>query len=544
MIFSIFSLRGERGRNRTSPKSHSTHGEMDRLYPDGADAASSSSSSAAAASSAGSPASSRHHPRLRKGVRLRVPRRRRQPDTTLAARAGDGGGAAQEDLALPLGMSFAAVLAQVINTKNVSGQRLHPAFLSKICTSAVKESLTNIYGDSSNNFIKNFEKSFSSTFKTLHLINEIPVNEKIHFSECSSKHEDSVSVNNLRTSEMQNPTNEIEHDLVNTVENQLVLFASDNQQLSHLWRSRSSPEADKHILNAIEKSVKEQARSNELKEFEIGLYMRKLQLKQSQLALSSYSHMLEKIKLSLGFQKSSFQGEKFKTQMQETRDAQILRTLIDFLVSAVIVMSACFGYGTYIYSYQRITDVTSACNVTSRGSKSWWMPNSVSNFSSGLLFIRCHVIAATRMCFGIVMILAIAWLAFQRSANTGSNMPITFNCILLGIICGFAGRFCANTLGGNGNTWLLCWEVLCSIHLLGNLYPSVLYRVLHGPISVSHREQVVWLPYWARRCMFYAVMGLIIPTLTGLLPFASLSDWKDHFVEETKSFVFRDKIEA
>ncbi|KAG8081665.1 hypothetical protein GUJ93_ZPchr0019g2654 [Zizania palustris] len=524
---------------------------MDGLHPAGADAASSSSSSASASaeaaslSSAGSPASSRRSPpQPRKGVRLRVARRRRQPEPALAARAGDVGGASQEDLALPLGMSFAAVLAQVINTNNVSGQRLHPAFLSKICTSAVKESLTNIYGDSSNNFIRNFEKSFSSTFRTLQLVNEIPVNERSNFPECSFKYQDSVSVDNLSTSGMQNPTNEIEQDLVNTVESQLVLFASDNQQLTHLHRSRSYPESDKRILNTIEKSVKEQARSNELKEFEIGLTMRKLQLKQSQLALSSYSHMLEKIKLSLGFQKASFQGEKFKTQMQETRDAEILRTLIDFLVSAAIIMSVCFGYGTYIYSYKRITDVTSACNVTSRGSKSWWMPNSVSNFSSGLLFIRCNVIAATRMCFGIMMILAIAWLAFQRSATARSNMPITFNCILLGIICGFAGRFCANTLGGNGNTWLMFWEVLCSIHLLGNLYPSVLYYILHGPISVSHREQVVWLPYWVRRWMFYAVMGLIIPTLTGLLPFASLSDWKDHFAEEIKSFVFGDKIEA
>ncbi|KAG8078884.1 hypothetical protein GUJ93_ZPchr0007g4947 [Zizania palustris] len=141
----------------------------------------------------------------------------------------------------------------------------------------------------------------------------------------------SVSVNNLRTSDMQNPTNKIE----------------------------------------------QQARSSELKEFEIGLYMTKLQLKQSQLAFRKLP--------------SKIQGEKFKTQMQETRDAQILWTLIDFLVSAVIVISACFGYGTYIYSYQRIADVTPACNVTSRGSKSWWMPNSLSNFSSRLLFIRCHV---------------------------------------------------------------------------------------------------------------------------------------------------------
>ncbi|XP_006646613.3 protein CPR-5-like [Oryza brachyantha] len=525
---------------------------------DAAAAASSSSSSStsaaavavapAGASSSGSPAasSSRNPHRQRKGFRLRMLRRRRGREPPEPERAaGDRGGAVQEDLALPLGMSFAAVLAQVINTKNISGQTLHPDFLSKICTSAVKESLTNIYGDSSNSFMRNFEKSFSSTFRTLHLVNEIPVNEKSHIPECSYKHDDSVAVDSLSSSDSQNLTNEIEQDLVNTVQSQLVLFASDNQQLTHLRRSRSSPESHKRLINAIEKSANEQAHSNELKKIEIGLTIRNLQLKQSKLALSSYSHMLEKIKLSFGFQKASFQGEKFKTQMQETRDAQILRTLIDFLVSAVIVMSVCFGYGTYVYSYQRITDITSACSATSKGPKSWWMPNSVSNFSSGFLFIRCHVIAVTRLCFGILMILAISRLALQRSATTGSSMPITFNLILLGIICGFAGRFCTNTLGGDGNTWLMYWEVLCSIHLLGNLFPSLIYQVLHGPISVSHREQeVVWLPYWVRRCLFYGAVGLIIPALTGLLPFASLSDWKDHFVEEIKSFVIGDEIEA
>jgi hypothetical protein len=65
-----------------------------------------------ASSSASSSAS-----RPRKGVRLRPLRRRRGPATTLASRGGDGeengGGGAHDDLALPLGMSFAAVLARV-----------------------------------------------------------------------------------------------------------------------------------------------------------------------------------------------------------------------------------------------------------------------------------------------------------------------------------------------------------------------------------------------------------------------------------------------
>ncbi|TVU36029.1 hypothetical protein EJB05_17939, partial [Eragrostis curvula] len=502
------------------------------------------SSSAASASSCGSASASRAS-HLRRGIRLRL-RRRRQEPTLSAARAGGGSGGAgagvQEDLALPLGMSFAAVLAQVVNTKNRSGERLQPALLSKICTSAVKESLRNIYGDKLDSFIRNFEKSFSSTLTTLHLVNEMPVYEQSPVSQSSSKHLEHVSASKSSTDGPQNPTQEISQNLHSSVESRLVLYAGGNQQLTH--RRRSSPGGDQRILNAFERSLKEQARSNELKEFEIGLNMRKLQLKQSQLELSSYSHMLQKVKLSFGFEKAAFQGEKFKTQMQDTRHAQILRTLIDFLVSAVIIMSACFGYGTYIYSYQRITDVTAACSVASKGSKSWWMPNTVSNFNSGLLFIRCHLIAATRMCFGIIMILTIVWLAFQRSAVTGTSMPVTFNFILLGVICGFAGRLCTNTLGGNGNIWLIYWEVLCSIHLLGNCYPSVLYRILHGPVTISHRKDAVWFPYWIRRCIFYAVLGFIIPAFTGLLPFASISDWNNHFTEELKTIFVGEKIEA
>ncbi|KAL6839967.1 hypothetical protein ACP4OV_029777 [Aristida adscensionis] len=502
--------------------------------PDG-DAASSSSACGSASRAS----------RPRRGVRLRLPRRRREPAP--AARAGGGGGAGagtgvQDDLALPLGMSFAAVLAQVMNAKHRSGEGLQPAFLSKICTSAVKESLRNIYGDKFDAFMRNFEKSFSSTLTTLHLVNEMPIHEQRPIDQCLFKHEDSVATSKVSTAD---PTQEIKQDLFNSVDSQLVLYAGGNQQLTNLTPSRRSPESDQRILNAFERSVKEQVRSNELKEFEIGLNMRKLQLKQSQLELSSYSHMLEKIKLSLGFQKASFHVEKFKTQMEDTKHAQILKTLIDFLVSAVIIMSVCFGYGTYIYSYQRITDVTAACSVASRGSKSWWMPNSVSNFNSGLLFIRCHLIAATRMCFGIIMILAIAWLAFQRSAVTGSNMPVTFNFILLGVICGFAGRICANTLGGDGNIWLICWVVLCSIHLLGNCYPSVLYRILHGPIStVPRSKEPVWFPYWVRRWIFYAMLGFVVPALTGLLPFANLSDWYNHFTEEVKSIFVGEKIEG
>ncbi|KAM0913260.1 hypothetical protein ACQ4PT_012276 [Festuca glaucescens] len=511
---------------------------------DGAHAAGDSPEASSSASSTGS-ASQRS--RKHKGFHLR-----RRPLSVRGGGGGGGGGGSSkgatgdgvQDLALPLGMSFAAVLAQVLNKSSGSGNGLQPDYLSKMCTSAVKESLTNIYGHRFDSFMGNFEKSFGSTLRTLHLLNEAPVYEQ-DIPQCSHGDGSPVTQTKLSGADSQGPISDIQQNpLLNSMNKQIILHAGVNQQLVQLPRSRSSPECDQDILNVFERSLNEQVRSNELKELEIGLNMRRLQLKQSHLALSSYSHMLEKIKISMGFQKAAFREEKLKTQMEDTRHAEFLKRLIDMLLTAVVFMSACFGYGTYIYSYQRITAVTAACAAASRESKSWWMPNSVSAFNSGLLFFRCHLIASTRIFFGILMVLLIAWLIFQRSAMTGPNMPITFNLVLLGGVCGFAGRFCVDTLGGDGNVWLIFWEILCAIHLLGNSYPSLLHRGLHGPISVTHRPKAVGLPYWVRRYIFYATLSLILPCLAGLLPFASLSDWTEHAVESIKSRFTGSDIET
>jgi hypothetical protein len=133
------------------------------------------------------------------------------------------------------------------------------------------------------------------------------------------------------------------------------------------------------------------------------------------------------------------------------------------------------------------------------------------------------------------MLLLIIWLIFQRSAMTGPNMPITFNVMVLGVLCGSFGKYCVDTLGGDGNIWLIFWEALCAIHLLGNICPSFLHHMLYGPISVAHRAKAVGLPYWSRWYIFFALVSLILPCLAGLLPFASLSDWMEHTVQYVKS---------
>jgi len=56
--------------------------------------------------------------------------------------------------------------------------------------------------------------------------------------------------------------------------------------------------------------------------------------------------------------------------------------------------------------------------------------------------------------FGILMLL-IRWLIFQRSAMTEPNMAVTFNVMILGVLCGYFGSRC---LGGDGDVWLIYWR--------------------------------------------------------------------------------------
>jgi len=72
--------------------------------------------------------------------------------------------------------------------------------------------------------------------------------------------------------------------------------------------------------------------------------------------------MLEKIKVSMGISKAFFKDEKLRNQMLDTRHVEFLRRCIDLLVYGLFIMSGCLGYGTYIFSFQRIMDATLSCS--------------------------------------------------------------------------------------------------------------------------------------------------------------------------------------
>ncbi|KAM3200505.1 protein CPR-5 isoform X2 [Capsicum annuum] len=454
-----------------------------------------------------------------------------------------------EALALPLGMSIAAVLAQVLERKDAAGENISVDHLSEICTLAVRESLANVFGDQFESFVRNFEKSFHSTLMTLRLISESSKNSGVQqhhcaartsvsersvpfisngvenvacdpdFSECQSESfQQNISDNELSNQEERN-----EGTCLESIGRQLTLYDRQvRQQLASASSSMisSNTEISQSVHRTLERSLTEQARSNDLKAFEIGLTMRKLQLKERELALSSDANFLERVKLSFGFSKTSFKTEKFKNQVEDSKHAELLKTCIDCLVAGLFIMLACLGYGTYVFSHKRITEAAASCSPAMEH-KSWWMPKSMASINSGLQLLWCQFQVLSRMLFGAFMILAIAYLLLQRSATSNQTMPVTSILLLLGVGCGFAGKFCIDTLGGSGYRWLIYWESLCLLHFFSNVCISALFLILNGPVIVSEkntRERT--FPYWMRRSMFYTTILLFLPLLCGLMPFA------------------------
>ncbi|KAL1107495.1 hypothetical protein V6Z11_D03G048800 [Gossypium hirsutum] len=285
-----------------------------------------------------------------------------------------------DSIALPLGMSFAAVVAQVLEKIDVANERLPPDYLSLICTSAVRESLANVFGDKFDCFARNFEKSFGSTLRTLRLINDSSKHKEKHPSNPNNVESSSDETRSRNSFDIKDSYSDVDRPSVST-QNQLNIHeeVQENIQTGSLNRElvihgqvnqlacfnpRTGSVADQSVRSTIEKSVIEQVRSNDLKTLELSLTMRKLKLKEEQLALNFDSNHLERSKLAMGISKASFKAEKFKNELKDTGQAELLKKCIDCLVAGLLIMSFLLMYGAYVYSYKRITDATSSCNLS------------------------------------------------------------------------------------------------------------------------------------------------------------------------------------
>ncbi|CAM8915786.1 unnamed protein product [Rhodiola kirilowii] len=456
-------------------------------------------------------------------------------------------------LGLPLGMSIAAVFAQVLDKKEEIVEAAYIDNLSEMCTSALKEALDNVFGDECESFVGNFEKSFRSTLKTVRLVNKssmtkgryyqsrqkmigtsrmteaepIPDADSSITRKSTYRGKDNTSEITLSSDDESNDYRHLPRNFNNL---ELDFRRETRHDLVCTSLIRTSSAIDSSMVRTFNKSVAEQTRANDLKAYELSLQMENLKLKEMKLALDSESNFLDRLKLSMGFSRASFKAEKFKTELEETRHAELLRNCIDILVGSLFITSGSLIYGAYVHSYNRIIEATASC-TPSETSKSWWVPKPVDAFSSGFQMISCQVQVLTRMIFGILMIVTVAYLFLQRSAAPGHSMPITFILLMLGGACGFFGKFCVDTLGGDGYIWLLFWETMCSIHFMANCFTSSLFTLLYGPINfnLSIKNSASWYYFFSRRVIFYAITLFILPFTCGLVPFATTDEWKDHF---------------
>ncbi|XP_050378336.1 protein CPR-5 [Argentina anserina] len=524
-------------------------GKKKKLFKEGA-SVSSSSSFSASTSTLGF--SVRGAPRVackRRGQKVVVNAARRNPTS--------------HDVGFRLGMSMALVVNQILERNGERGGAMSSDYLAKMCASAVRNSLANDFGNTFDCLIENFQQSFGSTLRTQKSIKESSEDSTGYISskrkmeeyspcvthdeeddclrreDCGSSYitEDFHSREVTYTSAAEGRLNYREqlHQIMlpNPVNLEVALHGQTNQ-LTGIRRRTVGSVADQSMLDTYKHANELKERELCLKECELGISLKNLELKGERVAQCYDSNNLERLNIALGRSKASFKAEKFKTQLEDTRHSELLRKCIDCLVAGIFVMAAALFYGTYVYSYRRIREATASC-TPSKDEKSWWNP--VSSFNSRFQVLRCQAVAVSRMVFGLFMILVIAYLIFQRSADSKQTMPVTFIILMLGIACGWAGKFCVDTLGGSGYHWLIYWETLCILHFFCNVFTSVLFYILHGPVDVSPGTKGNLLfPYWIRRLVFYSVTFLFLPLFCGLLPFASLGEWMHHIFQNLKLF--------
>ncbi|GJT93426.1 hypothetical protein Tco_1082271 [Tanacetum coccineum] len=419
--------------------------------------------------------------------------------------------------------------AQVLERKDANGEKIPVDHLSEV------------FGDRFDCFVNNFERSFQSTLMTFRVISETSGNRERSYlhgegsSTCNSSDFHFDMKANTSSGQEQLTIVNLDDDNVykNPIYNDVAVHQdpTNSQQLACVAPNRlHSGVNNRSVLTTFEKSVNEQARSNDLKALEISLSMQKIRLKEAQIAVNCVSNYLERFKLSMGISKANFKANKFKTELQDSRHAQLLKNCADCLVAGLLIMLSCLTYGTYIHSHQRLIEATESCMPT-KESSSWWIPNPMPSFSSWFQILWCQVQVISRMLFGALMIVvALTYLLIQRSGTTNQTMPITFLLLLLGVGCGFAGKFCIDTLGGSGNHWLFYWEFLCLVHFFANVCTSMLFVILHGPVTVTGGSMGhVLFPYWLRRLAFYAIVLVYLPLLCGLMPFAGPGEWLEHF---------------
>eukprot|EP01018_Ginkgo_biloba_P038938 Gb_37504 [translate_table: standard] len=311
---------------------------------------------------------------------------------------------------------------------------------------------------------------------------------------------------------------------------QVVLHAQFQHQLTH--DVGPGPQWQQSICNAFERSVMEQERCNDLRAVEIGLTMKRLQLKEAQMCVESVSNDLRRQKISLNQSKASFKESKLTDEKLNRAYIELSRKCADELVAGLVLMFLALAYGGWKYSYERLSEAVGMCQPSSKDPrKSSWFNNPLNSLTGHFQTLACELTVLCRMLVGLAVIAIIASALLRHTAASSSQaMPTTIIMIVLGGICGLAGKFSVDSLGGSGFHWLVLWEVLCFLHALSACFTPSLFRILNDPASspVGIRKRAL-IPPWIRKFVFHTILLLVLPVTAGLTPFASTRDWAKHF---------------
>ncbi|XP_010484292.1 PREDICTED: protein CPR-5 [Camelina sativa] len=466
----------------------------------------------------------------------RVAHRLRNPTVRLGMSRRSVGERQAEALAFPLGMSFAALANLVLQRKNAAGQNVFVDDLAMISARAATETVASVYGYKLGSFATTFEKSFNHTLRILKVTNESANPRQLNNDDvgrcnldCSII--DEYSDTELSAKETSSSTSAYEviqgSAIATTSMNELVLHEA-SRQLSCLPPSSSEMPYTAMLRFIAEK----QQEANDLQREAISLKMIGLTYKEVGLGLKHESNNLQKSQLEMDVSKAAFKKEKFKTELEETRKAEMVRRVMDWLGVSVFSMSVSMLTGAYNFSLKRIEDATAACEPSEETSSTWWVPKHVSTLNSEFNTMICRIRVWVQFVFGLIMLLVLAYFIMQRSSGRTQAMPISFIVIVLGIFCGLPVKVCVDTLGGDGKLWLMFWEVFCLFHLFANVFTLTLYGLMYGPIinvtqvTKSSRFKTLF-PYGARRSVLYVVFIFVLPAITGLLPFATFGEWRD-----------------
>lgn len=321
---------------------------------------------------------------------------------------------------------------------------------------------------------------------------------------------------------------------------QVVLRGQFQQQLTHA----AYPQWQQSICNVFEKSAIEQERCNDLREIEIGLTMRRLHLEDSKLYVDAESNDLRRQNISFNQSKALFRESKFIDEKLNSAYIELSQTCADHLVAGLVVMLFCLAYGGWKYSYARLSEAVAMCQPSSKESqKSSWFYNPIGSVmkSAGLYnpigsltghfqILVCELTVIFRMLLGFAAIAVIASTLVRNTvASTSQARPTTIIILFLGLICGCAGKFSVDTLGGSGFHWLVQWEVFCLLHAFSVYFPASLFWILNGPASssVGIKKNPLLFPSWVRKFVFHSVL-LVLPVMAGLTPFAPIREWAEH----------------